>query len=190
MSGEGVVGFAVYEETDLGDLGERGVEGTDDGLEGEVFNEDAGGVIVGEGATEVDDGLIFEEEDVVDGGAGLERVCGGGEGVLGDEVVEEDTGADAGVLWEGDLGAGGGDGAIGVAGEVEGDVFSGGRRGSGDGGGVVEGGEALVGLLATVEEEGCHEGDAADEDPEEDALVAGDHRGTPAGLAVGALWVR
>ena len=41
MSGEGVVGFAVYEETDLCYLGEGGVEGSDDGFDGEVFDEDA-----------------------------------------------------------------------------------------------------------------------------------------------------
>ncbi len=184
VAGQGVVGFAVYEETDLCDLGQGGVEGSDDGLDGEVFDEDAGGVVVGEGAAEVDDGLVVEEEDVVDGGAGLEGVGGGGEGVLGDEVVEEDAGADAGVLGEGDLGAGGGDGAVGVAGEVEGDVFGAGGGGRGDRGGVVEGGEALVGLLAAVEKEGRHEGDAADEDPEEDALVAG----IIGGLLPGLRW--
>ena len=40
-------------------------------------------------------------------------------------------------------------------------------------------GEALVGLLAAVEEEGGHEEDAGDEAPEEDALVAGDHFAAP-----------
>ena len=35
---------------------------------------------------------------------------------------------------------------------------------------------ALVRLLAPVEEEGDHEKDGSDEAPEEDALVAGDHR--------------
>ena len=41
----------------------------------------------------------------------------------------------------------------------------------------LSGGEALVGLLAAAQEESCHEQDAADEAPEEDALVAGDHSG-------------
>ena len=37
-----------------------------------------------------------------------------------------------------------------------------------------------MGLLAAVEEEGGHKEDAGDEAPEEDALVAGDHRAAPA----------
>ena len=39
-----------------GDLGEGGVEGSDDRLHGEGLDLDAGGVIVDEGAAEVDDG--------------------------------------------------------------------------------------------------------------------------------------
>ena len=54
MAGEGVAGLAVDEEADLGDVGEGGVEGADDGLEGEVFDVDAGGMVVDEGAVEVD----------------------------------------------------------------------------------------------------------------------------------------
>ena len=64
-----------------------------------------------------------EEEDVVDGGAGLEGVGGAGEGVLGDEVVEEGAGAGGGLGGERDLAVVGGDGAVGVVGEVEGDGF-------------------------------------------------------------------
>ena len=56
MAGEGVVGLAVDEEADGGDLREGGVEGSDDGLHGEVFDLDAGGVVVDEGAAEIDDG--------------------------------------------------------------------------------------------------------------------------------------
>ena len=56
VAGEGVVRVAVDEEADLRDLGERGVEGSDDGLDGEVFGQDAGGVVGDEGAAEVDDG--------------------------------------------------------------------------------------------------------------------------------------
>ena len=58
VAGEGVVGLAVDEEADGGDLREGGVEGADDGLHGEGFDLDAGGVVVDEGAAEVDDGEL------------------------------------------------------------------------------------------------------------------------------------
>jgi hypothetical protein len=74
-----------------------------------------------------------------------------------------------------------------VAGEVEGDVFGAGGGGSGYGSGVVECGEAAVGLLATAEEEGRHEKDAAGEAPKENALIAGDHFAAPAAAMV---WLR
>ncbi len=55
--------------------------------------------------------------------------------------------------------------------------------------GVSAGGvrQALVRLLVSAEEEGDHEKDGSDEAPEEDALVAWDHRETPAAARV---WVR
>src|SRR6266702_1782216 len=56
VAGEGVVGVAVDEEADGGDLGEGGVEGADHGFDGEGFDLDAGGVIVDETAAQVDDG--------------------------------------------------------------------------------------------------------------------------------------
>ena len=56
MAGESVVGLAVDEEADGGDLGEGGVEGADDRFDGEGFDLDAGGVIVDEAAAQVDDG--------------------------------------------------------------------------------------------------------------------------------------
>ena len=62
-----------------------------------------------------------------------------------------------------------------VVGEVEGDVFSGGGGGWGDGVGVDEGGDALVRLMAAAQEEEDHDEAAAGEEPEEDALEAGDH---------------
>ena len=116
-----------------------------------------------------------EEEDVLDGGAALQGMGGVGKGVLGEEVVEEDAGAGGGLLREGDGALGGGDGAFGVVGEVEGDVLGGGGGGCGDGVGVDEGGDALVRLLAAAQEEESHQQAADGEDPEEDALVAGDH---------------
>src|SRR5271163_1891849 len=102
-------------------------------------------------------------------------------------MVEEGAGADGGFLWEREGFGCGGDGGVGVVGEVEGDVFGVGGGGGGDWGGVVESGEALVSLLAAVEEEGGHEEDAGDEAPEEDALVAGDHRAAPV-AAPAASW--
>ncbi len=56
MAGEGVVGLAVYEEADAGDLRECGVEGSDDGLYGEGFDLNARGVVVDKRASQVDDG--------------------------------------------------------------------------------------------------------------------------------------
>ena len=103
-------------------------------------------------------------------------------------MVEEGAGADGGLLWERERFGGGGDGGVGVVGEVEGDVFGVGGGGGGDGGGVVEGGEALLGLLAAMDEEGSHEEDAGGEAPEEDALVAGDHRAAP--VAAGSWRLR
>jgi hypothetical protein len=136
---------------------------------------------------------LVEKEDVVDRGAALEGMAGVGKSIEGEEMFEESAGADGGFFGEGELLVGWGDGGVGVVGEVEGDVFSAGGGGGGDGSSVVEGCEAFVGLLAAVEEEGAHEEDAADEAPEEDALVTGDHRGAPAAGAGGtdaALWTR
>src|ERR1700721_2229250 len=87
-------------------------------------------------------------------------------------LVEEKDVVDGGSTFQGMRRTGKG----GVGGET--------AEGGGDGGGLGEGGETLVGLFAAMKKEGCHEEDAADEVPEEDALVTGDHRGAP---AVGAL---
>ena len=79
--------------------------------------------------------------------------CGGaGEGVLGDEVLEEGAGAGGGFGGQRDLALGGGDGAVGVVGEVEGDGFGDGVGGV-DGGLVGEGVEAVAGALVLGEEE-------------------------------------
>ena len=56
VASEGVLGLAVDEEADLGELREGCVEGSDDGLEGEVLDLDAGGVVGGEGGLEIDYG--------------------------------------------------------------------------------------------------------------------------------------
>ena len=56
VAGEGVMGLAVDEEADGGDLGEGGVEGSYDRFDGQGFDLDAGRVIVDETAAEVDDG--------------------------------------------------------------------------------------------------------------------------------------
>ncbi len=162
VAGEGFARLAVDEEADLFDLGEVGVEGADDGAQGEGLDLDAGGVGVDEVAAEVDDGEFAaggpglegggwvgwrdgdgldaavgsgggcgvdgvagdgkrNEEDVIDHEAGGEGMGGAGEGVLGDEVVEEGAGAGGDLGREGDVAIGGGDGALVVVGEVEGD---------------------------------------------------------------------
>jgi hypothetical protein len=56
VTGEGVVGLAVDEKSDLRNLRQSGVEGADDGLDGEGFDLDAGGVVGDEGAAKIDDG--------------------------------------------------------------------------------------------------------------------------------------
>jgi hypothetical protein len=109
MAGEGVVRLAVDQKADGGDLRKSGVKGSDDGLHGEGFDEDAGGVVVNEGAVKVDDseltGLfprarlrIGEEEDVVDGGTALERVRRTWQRVGGEKVLDEGAGASGGLL--------------------------------------------------------------------------------------------
>ena len=65
------------------------MEGADDGGDSEGFDLDAGGMVVDEGAAEVDDGQLAglfawggvgvgEEKEVVDGWASLEGMGGGG----------------------------------------------------------------------------------------------------------------
>src|SRR6266446_2615328 len=105
---------------------------------------------------------------------------GVGESVGGEEMLEESAGAEGRLLGEGEGFGGGDDGGVGVAGEVKGDVFGAGGGGGGDGSRVVERGEAFVGLLTAVQEEGRHEEDAGGEAPKKNALVAGDHFGAPA----------
>jgi hypothetical protein len=163
------------------------VQRADDGVEREQFGFDARGMIVDEGAAQANDsyaafagvGGVGQKEDVVDGRAALNRVGGAGKSVLGEQVFEQGARAKAGFLGESDLGGGGCNGCVGVRGEVEGDLFGGGAGWSGDGRGVVESNETLVCLLATAKQEASHEQDAADEAPEEDALVARDHFGSP-----------
>ncbi len=59
VAGKGVVRLAVDEETDIGDLGKSGVESSDDRLQREGFDLNAGGVVVYERAAEIDDGQLF-----------------------------------------------------------------------------------------------------------------------------------
>jgi hypothetical protein len=56
VAGEGVVRLTVHQKAHLRDLRQTSVEGADDGLEGEGFDLDAGGVVGDEGAAEVDYG--------------------------------------------------------------------------------------------------------------------------------------
>jgi hypothetical protein len=56
VAGEGVVGLTVDEEADLSDLRQSGVKGANDGLDGEDFDLNAGGVVGDEGAAEIDYG--------------------------------------------------------------------------------------------------------------------------------------
>ena len=191
-----------------------GVEGADDGAQGEGFELDAGGVLRDEGAAEVDDGELTagcrgfdgvgvvggdgdggrasggvggegivdgvandgkrEEEDLIDGCAGLEGVRGAGERVLGDEVVEEGAGAGGGLGGQGDLAGLGGDGAVVVVGEEEGDgLFVG--VGGVEGHGVAEAFDAGATLLTMGEELDAHADDGGDHDPEDDARGADAH---------------
>jgi hypothetical protein len=56
VAGKGFAGLAVDEEANLFDLWERGVKCADDRLNGEGFDQDAGGMRVGEGSMKIDDG--------------------------------------------------------------------------------------------------------------------------------------
>src|ERR1700751_4113888 len=100
---------------------------------------------------------------------------GVGKRIGGEKVFEEGAGAKGGLLGERERFGGGGDGGVGVVGEVEGQVFGAGGGGGGDGGGVVECFESLVSLLTSVKGEGRHEEDSGGEAPKENALIAGDH---------------
>ena len=95
MAGEGVVGLAVDEEADLGDLGKCGVEGADDRLQGEGFDLNAGGVVVDEGAAEVDDGQLFSLRR-----GSFGRLVEGLSGVLVGSLRRK-TSSTAGPLWSG-----------------------------------------------------------------------------------------
>ncbi len=55
---EGLAGLAVDEKADLFDVAEVGLQSGDERAEGEVLCLDAGGVCVGEGLGEVDDGEL------------------------------------------------------------------------------------------------------------------------------------
>ena len=207
VAGEGVALATVDKEADLGNGGEVGVEGAEDGVDGEVFDLDAGGVIVGKDAVEVDDGELSgvtgerregrgyaagffrgvgrgwggegegEEEDVVDCLAAREGMGGAGEGVGGEELLEEDAGAGGGLGGEGDGAVFDADVVGGVGGEVEGNGLLAVRGGGGDGGLVFGSGEALLRLAAAVEEEGERGEDAGGEGPEEVALVTREDEG-------------
>ncbi len=56
MAGEGVSRLAVHQETNFYDAGKVGIEGAEDGVDGEGLGLDAGGVMIGEAAVEVDHG--------------------------------------------------------------------------------------------------------------------------------------
>src|ERR1700761_4445160 len=162
-----------------GGLGGVGVVGGDG---------NGGGVAVGVGCSVGVDGVADdgkrEEEDLVDGGTGLERVCGAGEGVLGDEVVEKSAGAGGGLGGKGDVAGLSGDGAVVVVGEEEGDglfVGVGGVKGRG----VGEALDASAALLAMGEELDAHADDGGDHDPEDDARGADAH-GVVASAVVGS----
>lgn len=113
MTGEGGAGLAVDEEAYLGDGGDVGVEGLDDGEKSEGFRFDAGGLRLREGCVEIDDGELMaglagdgQEEDAVDvggwlAGGGVDKVGRVGSAPGGDELMDEGSGTGGFVLWEG-----------------------------------------------------------------------------------------
>jgi len=135
-----------------------------------------------------------EEEDVVDGRAAFEGVGGVLEGVLGYETSEESAGAGCGLFRQRDIAVDEGDGAVAVVGHGEADGFAGGRDGRCERGLILVAGELFPGLLASAEQDEGHEQTGDGEDPEEDALVAGDHRAPIfegwADWAWGSAWSR
>src|SRR5580698_2626893 len=131
-----------------------------------------------------DDGK-WQEENLVDGGAGLERVRGAGKGVLGDEVVEEGACARGSFCGEGDVAGLGADGAVVVVGEEEGDgLFVG--VGGVEGSSVGEALDTAAAFLAVGEELDAHADDGGDHYPEDDARGADAHGVAGSGVVVSA----
>jgi hypothetical protein len=114
-----------------------------------------------------------------EGGAGGAGRGGTGAGAVGEDAVKEYLGADAGFLGEGEGDLVVVDGGVGVVGGGDGDGLVGGVRRGGDGALVAEGDDTLLAPHAAADEQESHEGDAADEAPVGDALVAGDHWDDP-----------
>ena len=116
-----------------------------------------------------------EQEDVVDGGAAFEGVGGVLVGVLGDEACEEGVGAGGRFFGQCNVAVLEGDGAVGVVGHGEVDRLAGSGDGRGKGCFIAMAGQLFAGLLASVQEEERHEQTSEGKNPEENALVAGDH---------------
>ncbi len=75
MAGQGFSCFAFDEDADSLDGWDVDGEGFDQGVDGELFAEDAGAVLVGEGGVEIDNGDSgIDEVDAADVGGGSERV--------------------------------------------------------------------------------------------------------------------
>lgn len=100
MAGEGGAGLAVDEEANLRDGGDVGVEGLDDGEQGESFGLDAGGLGLGKGSVEVDHGELpallvgdGQQEDAVDASVCFDGVRRAWGAPTVEELLNEGAGA-------------------------------------------------------------------------------------------------
>jgi hypothetical protein len=79
VAGQCVVGLSIDEEADLCDVGQNGVQRSDDRVQGEQLGYYAGGVVIDEGAVQADYGNlpgrrtvgVGHQEDIVDGWTAL-----------------------------------------------------------------------------------------------------------------------
>ena len=124
------------------------------------------------------------EKDLGDGleAAAGDRVGGVGRGVELKQLAEDEAGARAGVLGQGQRLGLGVQGVVGVIGDKEGGLLGGRHLGRLGGRGVVSQQHALVGAVKLAPQAQAHEDGRGDEDAEEDGLVAGDHGCRPSVL--------
>ena len=75
MTGKGLSGVTVDEEADLLNLRERRMDSAEKGVESELLDQDAGGVMVYKGSVEVDDGYLGSGAGGKKGFQGGSREC-------------------------------------------------------------------------------------------------------------------
>src|SRR5208282_2291977 len=90
VAGQGIAGLALYEDIDALDAGYVDGQGFNEGVDGELFAENAGAVLVDEGGVEIDEGCSgIDEVDGADIGCGGEGMGGSGQLVEAQQGAEE-----------------------------------------------------------------------------------------------------